>query len=1462
MPEDIKLPPGYTLDPDANIKLPPGYTLDASAPAQDQLDDPNQRYLYTTKEGIPVYAASSRTDIPEFQKVPLQNAQGEITQPKEIAPLSTGEKILLSPLKYLSGGFQQFGQGLEGLTHPKSAEQMAGSASDVIRGGMTTATPFMLPEIVAKPLASLAGLGTYGAAGGTAEWLAQKVMPEGYARLFGDLAGIYGGQKAYRWLARMAQEPDRMLADQLYRQMDAAMERLRDPALTPGDRAATKAQADALLGSIREAEGIQLGPLFPNMLNPVERQSIDRLRDAGVRMKPGTLTGNRYLRAVEGIVEASPLGSVRAREFNRGTEEDLHAVGRDLMEQARPGEVLTPESAGTGTKKELQRKIEEELTPERNAAYKDAWVGRDNKRYTREVKVGVAADGSYITDDVNMPVDLRDIQDLAQPIYDELDLKLSQADKARSTAFNALKWLLTDARWHEPAWKLEHALGALKEIARTKTESGVRDIGQGTAAYLIPELQKRIDAAVAQTGESAIRGLQKGRATHASIMEVKEVADDLLHEPVQAFGKMTWAQDAGIDYLRQIAKHAPDSLTKIGRAWIYKQFELATREGGITRTKQTLNNWRDLGPETKKLLFPDPEMRANLDAFFKGLDLVTFNTNTSGTEITRQATSLNPFRWAAGYAGGKVLYSARGIKLLTEGLSIPRDSRRARAIEAELKRLGAQNPPESGPPAGGGSGPGPIPAGGGGIVTRLNDKIQGNAAARAQAGIATPGGSPDEPPATPDIPTLKREASQIDTGGNKVGTKAAGEYVAQQKITWLEEQAKAARERLQPLISGTKLGADAFADPAVIRDMAILTIHSGYRGAMKAAEFTKLVIDHLGDKVSDLGDSLKQFVGKVQQQANQLLGDYSQHIPPPAGERQSPLKAVTPVEVRNKRGELVGSLNELRRASEREPGIGGPDNERTVLRDSKGVFAVGKITPVDWLNRVKAHLGPRELKEARRWYGELEGFFAKHFGEENGPRMLLAWLSSQQNASPSAGMMNVLRVVDQIRGLPKYGYKAAGLAEEKIKAALLDQMPEGGYGAKLTDFVDSGLGKNTRTWMGDDVRGGQPAVIDVWANRDAGKIDNKLYEYLKDRFGEDAVKNLKIDGNGIGETDYEYGSQFYNSIVQQLNKQRFDGGKWTGAEVQAVGWVAMQKAMGAVPEYPSDLITKNSRSYGYEIAPGEGSPLARQYPWQQLSPEQQQNITSYIGERVTDLAARLTGAKITSRHITVGGYMGQPSASIQMNGFGSPETLQDFAAALGHLGQQTEVWSIRPLKSGNAWAYFVRPQEGGKGFSSPEQMQEFWQKVSARTGTDLVPGYSAIRTQSGENGVMLVNPFSREYAFARQKAGLSTDASLRPWSAKQTIEQAMKDVTEEMGLDMDLHFDRLELGVSAQNWSSDGKAAKKGLTHLSGAIERGRSNLRDELRGDASQRSVSQWWQEAWEKFAPDVPTGKPASRK
>lgn len=627
-------------------------------------------------------------------------------------------------------------------------------------------------------------------------------------------------------------------------------------AMGPGGKTLKEAVRDEVV----QAGGRRVAKLASKVaggaLNPVEQEAVDWAKGEGnIPLSPGTTTGNKFIQAQEALTQNRPFGAFTGATFRRGTESALQQRAGALTEQAHP-EAVTPESAGRSVSTQLEQKVSkaadelanqahpapvtpesvgkaipaklqktiDNLSLERDDAYDKAWQGRDDPQHTQRVPVRTVqgdevAPGTGIYDQkpvmksVNMPVDVRDLKDQAQPIFDEMQW-MPMAERSSSKAYTALERILKGDDFI-PAWQAEQGLSGLKDAARVTSRSGVRDTGQGVAASLIKNLQGRIDEAVSRTGQDAIEGLQKGRATHARVMGVADLADQLRDEPVQNFGKLTWQGDTGVNFLRQIQaqapeqmaplsrallqqtlnkgrgarsawnalgpetknilfpdadlrsdieshldvadvsrqladgkpvqnfdrlvgqrdtnidflravkEQAPEQMPALGRAWLQQQTNRGMREGGFSKTLGLLNDWRELGPETKAILFPDEKLRGSLDNFFKVADMASHAPNPSGTALVQGADTWDPRKLIKGYIGSKLFFTPEGIKLLTDAIK-PQSPGSQALNMAKVKAAAGSQPPESTPP--GGSPGEPAPGSG---KAALQEAVQRNAAKNA-----------------------------------------------------------------------------------------------------------------------------------------------------------------------------------------------------------------------------------------------------------------------------------------------------------------------------------------------------------------------------------------------------------------------------------------------------------------------------------------------------------------------------------------------------------------------------------------------------------------------------------------------------------------------------------------------------------------------------------------------------------
>lgn len=502
------------------------------------------------------------------------------------------------------------------------------------------------------------------------------------------------------------------------------------------------------------------GGVVSSRLNPTQQAAVDYLRENNVPLNAGTVTGNKFLKGAQALAQNQPLGAGVAAQAARATEQGLTRVAGDLADQAHPTPA-TPESAGGAVNDALLAKISN-LKIAEDEAYGDAWKGADDPQYSESVPVRTEQRPIYdaagretgktesvpVMADVQMPVDVRGIKQQLGPVFESMQW-MPASDQAASAGYQAAKKILNGPDFI-PAPAAEQGLGGLKTMARVDN-TNLRNTAQGMAAGIVPDLQGAIDQAVAKTGPDALTALQEGRATHASKMEVADVADHLRQEPVQAFNQLTWQKDTGIDFLRKIGDQAPDVLPQVGRAYVQKLFDQATQDGGFSRAQGIANQWENLGPKTKALLYPNPGLRSSLDNFFLGAKMVAENPNPSGTAVVGSLIPggilaiQNPVMGASwllgGYAAAKLLFSPAGVRLLTGGLKA--EAPMAAALRAsQILRLAGDDDVTPQPPSGGSPPNPPLPPANSGAAANADSTP-------ATRSPALPGGSNANDSASP-----------------------------------------------------------------------------------------------------------------------------------------------------------------------------------------------------------------------------------------------------------------------------------------------------------------------------------------------------------------------------------------------------------------------------------------------------------------------------------------------------------------------------------------------------------------------------------------------------------------------------------------------------------------------------------------------------------------------------------------
>lgn len=245
-----------------------------------------------------------------------------------------------------------------------------------------------------------------------------------------------------------------------------------------------------------------------------------------------------------------------------------------------------------------------------------------------------------------------------------------------------------------------------------------------------------------------------------------------------------------------------------------------------------------------------------------------------------------------------------------------------------------------------------------------------------------------------------------------------------------------------------------------------------------------------------------------------------------------------------------------------------------------GHVVLGPSTPAQYLKRIElTHPSAAERDVAAHWYNRFSPAFRQAFGD-HADEMMRGFAVSQANASPTSGLQATLRVMDKLRAGEQVGPREISAVAESIAKAVQGNEIDKGVAAKLSDFIDSLRGTDTRTWMGHAPEGGAPAAIDVHALRDLGYVDQKLVGKL-------AKRNLKpfedfvVDSPGVAKGPmYERAAEKYAQIAKYMNKRTYDGrSNWTPSQVQALGWASIQKFHGVEPETLDKALEMNSRTF-------------------------------------------------------------------------------------------------------------------------------------------------------------------------------------------------------------------------------------------------------------------------------------------
>lgn len=429
----------------------------------------------------------------------------------------------------------------------------------------------------------------------------------------------------------------------------------------------------------------------------------------------------------------------------------------------------------------------------------------------------------------------------------------------------------------------------------------------------------------------------------------------------------------------------------------------------------------------------------------------------------------------------------------------------------------------------------------------------------------------------------------------------------------------------------------------------------------------------------------------------------------------------------------------------------------------------GNITPEDWVQRVQAVIPSAAARDnLARWYEHYEPMFRKAF-KKDADAVMRGFAVSQANASPSSGLAAVLKVMDKLRRGEQIGPREISVVAQSIGKAVEDKEIDKFVAAKLSDFVDSLAGKNTRTWMGDVTEAGSPTAVDIHAIRDRGFIDKKLRARIE-ALGAKHGKDFKIEGRGTATGPlYERISEWYQEIADHLNAM--DGGKgfdgrsnWTPAQAQALGWSTIQMAHGVVPEGFAEAFANNTRAITFELTHG---PLG-------LGNDLTQAQTRQVAQTMRDAAVRLAddteGIWLRDVSIGVGGWEQGTNINLTLRVLGSEESVQAALTRYAQAFDQEWVQATREVSGKKARATLLIDSPK---FRDPRTRARFFKalnRIEPRLegfmdyDVDGVPAL-AIRTGSPSVSPKTADKFINRYRAAIEQAeaetGIEVSGSVR-----------------------------------------------------------------------------------------------------
>lgn len=354
----------------------------------------------------------------------------------------------------------------------------------------------------------------------------------------------------------------------------------------------------------------------------------------GIPLTADVRTGSPVLAGVKALGKHLPSSASKLADADEATVIALQEAGFRIADRLAPGK-LSKVSVGealagdvsseakrygkkAGSRYERLKGVAAENVEEVEVGEK---VSPIVDEFGREIK-------TPITENIETPVNVADVKRRLRPIYDEMTRLLPQSRREASPGYTVLKQLMEGPDTVSLKTANEN-LSTIKSIGRSDIPELVTKSERIAKAVTQP-LNQAVNEAAVGLGRQAEVDLLKGKYFTQKKYSYQELLAMAEKEPVNFVRSLTRNDDASIRALRDVASKFPKRVPQMAKAVLTDILEDATEKGGFGGQK-ALSEWLKIGPETKRILFPNLSMRHNLDKFFRLGFMVAKDVNPSGT---------------------------------------------------------------------------------------------------------------------------------------------------------------------------------------------------------------------------------------------------------------------------------------------------------------------------------------------------------------------------------------------------------------------------------------------------------------------------------------------------------------------------------------------------------------------------------------------------------------------------------------------------------------------------------------------------------------------------------------------------------------------------------------------------------------------------------------------------------------